>query len=161
MTSKTTGYIDLHEKTTKEAMGEFIEYYNDRVAAGNLSEIEVQHGWGSTGEGVQAIRNRLRGFLTNHPDQVSFDCGYDRFDHYDSKTFVYPKKILPTEENILADYIIDYCETPKTEDKILGKFLRSGDPHQIRKTINELVSQGILEEKMKNKYKVYIQSPNP
>ena len=161
MTSKTTGYIDLHEKTTKEAMGEFIEYYNHRVAAGNLSEIEVQHGWGSTGEGGRKICNRLRRFLSDYPDQVSFVCSCDQLDHYDSKTFVYPKKRLPTEENLLADSIIDYCETPKTEEKILGKFRRFGDP-KIRKTINELCSQGILEEKIKNYiYKVYVQSSNP
>ena len=158
MMSRTTGYIDLHNKSVKEAMEKFVEYYNYRVAAGNLSEIEVQHGWGSSGEGGQAICNRLRGFLSNYPDHVAFATGYDRLDNYDSKTFVYPKKQLPASEDRLAEKITEFCKVPKTEEKILGKFCRYGIP-TVHNTLIKLIAQGVLQENVKKfKYKVYEQS---
>lgn len=82
---------------------------------GERARLEVVHGYGSTGEGSVLLKH-IRGFLESHAESLEV--------HTDSNpghTLVVAKTVLPDTVDILA-----YCDTPRPQSKILGKFRRSG-----------------------------------
>jgi hypothetical protein len=151
------GYRDYHGYTARAALDDFIDYYNTQVSNGNLNIIEIQHGWGSTGAGGRAISGRLRKFLSRFPDKVLFETGEYNGDPYDSTTYVFPKHVLPTREDLLAEQVIDYCSPPKTEKKIMHKFHRYGEA-AVYLVLLDLVADGTLQTVYKGKYKLYAQA---
>lgn len=145
--------IDLHGLKAKEALETFTNYYNKRVRRGQKSPIEVLHGYGSHGVGGEAIKKRLRGLLKRYPQHAEYESGRVKGGMYDDRTIVYPKKPLPSAEEGLAAEILAYCARKKSEEKILNKFRRHGDP-QVRAVIKELVRSGQLKE-LRGRLKFY------
>ena len=140
--------VDLHGMTWSEALNAFIEFYNSAVAGGSAARLEVIHGYGSTGEGG-VLRKRLHGFLESHAQSLEV--------HTDSNpghTFVTPKTALPDTVDMLCEDILAYCDTPRPQSKIIGKFRRSGQP-EVLGAIRTLESQRRLTAKLKGKLKVY------
>jgi hypothetical protein len=55
---------------------------------------------------------------------------------------------------MLCEDILAYCDTPKPQSKIIGKFRRSGQP-EVLQAIRTLESQRRLTTRLKGKLKVY------
>jgi hypothetical protein len=136
--------IDLHGLTVEEAMKEFIEALNRAK-----EPLRVIHGHGSSGKGG-VIRQRLRAFLEEHSDKVTwFDTGNP------GVTLVQKRKPIPTALDQLAADILEYCETARTEEKIAGAF-RKHSPREIKNTIRRLKGSGLLREVLKSGHKTYV-----
>jgi hypothetical protein len=145
--------LDLHGFTKLEAIEEFIKFYNARVKKGNLTPFDVIHGYGSSGVGG-VLLTRIRGFLSNFPDELDFDFGKDPFAANPGATRVIPKKTLPEAVDLLSEGILDFCEAPKTLSKIIGKFHRYEEA-KIQNAIKQLEKQNRLKFFYKGSFKVY------
>ncbi|NSW52689.1 MAG: Smr/MutS family protein [Anaerolineae bacterium] len=148
------GKIDLHGMTVKEALDTFTAYYNAQLARNDRSEIEVVHGYGSSGEGGE-IRKRLRRLLEGHPARVEFRAA-ERFSTNPGATYVKPILPLPTAADQLQSEILAYCENARTESKVIGKFRRYGDK-QVKDALQSLVKEGLLRRFPKGAYIHYEQ----
>ena len=145
--------IDLHGRTWSESLTELIATYNRVLADGSSSEIiEIVHGYGSTGTGG-SLRRRVRSFLTAHSDRLKFQPGEDA-DGNPGHTLVMPIRPLPGVSDLLAEQVLEYCETARTQSKITGKFRRYGDPSVIQ-AIRSLERQGRLRTVARGRNKAY------
>ena len=106
---------------------------------------------GSSGAGG-AIRSRLRGFLEKHRDKLRYETG----DHYGNPgwTWVYPKLRLPEARERRELEILDYCATPRAEEKILREFMAAGGLN-VKEIVRSRVKQGRLKEGRKGIKTVY------
>jgi len=145
--------IDLHGCPVAEAIDLFVNYYNARVSFGDFSRILVIHGYGSTGEGGK-IRTRLRGFLENHHEELTFEAGENLSGGNLGSTFVFPRKPLPSMIDALSNEILDYCQAPKTKSKISGKFRQYGEA-RIQASLQALEKQKLLRISHKGSHKVF------
>ncbi len=145
--------IDLHGRTWSESLVELIATYNRVLATGTSSEVlEVVHGYGSTGTGG-SLRRRIRSFLAAHSDRLEFQPGEDA-DGNPGHTIVLPIQPLPEVSDLLAEQVLEYCETARTQSKIAGKFRRYGDPSVIR-AVRTLERQGRLRAVARGRNKTY------
>ena len=150
--------IDFHGKTWADALPEFIALYNQSLAAqsdnGNSGGItlDVIHGYGSTGAGG-ILKRRIRGYLARHTERLEFRPG-EELDGNQGHTLVTPAQPLPATAELLAEQILEYCETPRTQSKITGKFRRYGDPQTLQ-AIRNLERQGRLRAEPRGKVKRY------
>ena len=145
--------IDLHGRTWSESLAELIASYNRLLAAGSSSELfEIVHGYGSTGAGG-SLRRRVRSFLAAHSDRLEFQLGED-VDGNPGHTIVLPIQPLPEVSDLLAEQVLEYCETARTQSKITGKFRRYGDPSVIQ-AIRTLERQGRLRTVNRGRNKAY------
>ena len=145
--------IDLHGRTWSESLAELIATYNRALANGSSSDIlEVVHGYGSTGTGG-SLRRRVRSFLAAHGDRLEFQAGEDA-DGNPGHTLVLPIRPLPEVNDLLAEQVLEYCGTTRTQRKITGKFRRYGDPEVIR-AIRSLEKQGRLRAVNKGRNKAF------
>jgi hypothetical protein len=144
--------LDLHGLTIDEAIRVFIERYNRHVQGGR-EPLRIIHGWGSSGEGGK-IRRKIREFLTQATDNLDWEPGEDVEGNL-GVTIVYPRKILATRENLLAEGIATFCSTPRTESKIAGEF-RTHNAREIKQAIRTLVRQGRLQEIVKESHVTYL-----
>ena len=145
--------IDLHGRTWSESLTELIATYNRVLATGTSSEVlEVVHGYGSTGTGG-SLRRRVRSFLSAHIDRLEFKPG-EEADGNPGHTMVLPIRPLPEIGDLLAEQVLEYCETARTQSKITGKFRRHGDPSVIQ-AIRSLERQGRLRTVSKGRNKGY------
>ncbi|MBI2166598.1 MAG: Smr/MutS family protein [Chloroflexi bacterium] len=124
--------LDLHGLTWTEAQAAFIDFYNSAVhlAGGNAGRLDVVHGYGSTGTGG-VLRTRLRGFLDRHKSYLEFQPG-ENVDGNRGHTIVVPLKPLPSLGDQLVEEIWAYCERPRAQSKIIGKFRRHGEIEVLR-----------------------------
>ena len=138
--------LDLHGLTVIEAIDRFVTEYNTRVKRGQLGCWEVIHGYGSSGDGG-VIREKLRAFLEQHRDKLRYEAG----DEYGNLgwTWVYPKTKLPDHLNRLAVRILNFCSTPKSEEKILREFVGENGL-QVKEAIRSRVKSGSLKTLTKN-----------
>ena len=58
-------------------------------------------------------------------------------------TIVLPVRPLPEIGDMLAEQVWEYCETPRAQSKITGRFRRHGDP-QVMQAVRTLEKQGRL-----------------
>lgn len=148
--------IDFHGKTWAEALPEFIARYNRTLAAqsGGGSTLEIIHGYGSTGAGG-VLKKRIRAYLARSADRqlLQFQPG-EAIDGNQGMTLVTPLKPLPTTDDLLAEQILEYCETPRSQSKITGRFRRHGDA-QTLPAIRTLERQGRLRAEQPGKVKLY------
>ena len=145
--------IDLHGRTWSESLDELISTYNRVLATGTSSEVlEVVHGYGSSGTGG-SLRRRVRSFLSAHSDRLEFSPG-EEADGNPGHTVVMPIQPLPAVSDLLAEQVLAYCETARTQSKIAGKFRRHGDPRVIQ-AIRSLERQGRLRAVTRGKNKAY------
>ena len=145
--------IDLHGMTWSEGLTELIAMYNRTLAAGSSSEIlDVVHGYGSSGTGG-SMRSRVRSLLAAHGDRLEFKPG-EESDGNPGHTLVVPIRPLPEVADLLAEQVLEYCETARTQSKITGKFRRYGDPRVIQ-AIRSLERQGRLRAVTRGRNKAY------
>jgi len=145
--------LDLHAHTASEALEAFREAYNRQVNLRSSRPLEIVHGYGSSGEGG-IIRSRLRAFLQSHSQRLVFRPG-ELIDGNPGYTLVYPKAPLPSQAENLNDEIEAFCATPRSEEKIAGKFRRYGDV-AIRTALRELERQDRITSVYKGKFKHYV-----
>jgi hypothetical protein len=145
--------IDLHGRTWPESLSELIETYNRILTTGSPSQIlEVVHGYGSSGTGG-SLRRRVRSFLAAHSDRLQFKPG-EESDGNPGHTIVVPIQPLPEVNDLLAEQVLEYCETARTQSKITGKFRRYGDPRVIQ-AIRSLEKQGRIRSVTRGRNKAY------
>ena len=145
--------IDLHGMTWSESLVELIATYNRALADCSRSEVlEVVHGYGSTGTGG-SLRRRVRGFLAAHGDRLEFQPGEDA-DGNPGHTLVMPIQPLPALNDLLAEQVLTYCETARTQSKITGKFRRYGDA-SVMQAVRSLERQGRLRTVSRGRNKAY------
>ena len=146
--------VDLHGKTWSEGLADFIDRYNRTLRSGNgTSEtLDVVHGYGSSGAGG-TMRIRIRSFLERHSRLLEYMPG-ETVDGNPGHTIVLPARPLPEIGDLLAEQVWEYCETPRAQSKITGRFRRYGDP-QVLQAIRALEKQGRLRVASKGRVKVY------
>jgi len=149
--------IDLHGLTVDDAIRTFVDRYNALFADGYRGRIEVIHGYGSSGEGG-VIRTKLRSFLAAHRDRFKHLSEGDAIGN-PGVTFIEAKGRLPQMRSAGSELeiaILAFCSTPKTEAKILTKFVgRFGDP-AIRTAIRQLTAEGLLEATREGREMKYV-----
>lgn len=146
--------LDLHGLTWTEAETSFIEFYNQtlRSAGKNAVELDVVHGYGSTGTGG-VLRGRLRGFLGRYECCLDFQIG-EKVDGNPGHTIVVPLKSLPSIRDQLSRAICDFCDRPRSRSKITGKFRKHGET-TVLSTIKTLESQKRLRASNQGAHKLY------
>ena len=146
--------LDLHGKMWSEALVDLIDTYNRILAGGGSSgeTLDIVHGYGSTGAGG-STRVRVRSFLARHADRLNFEPG-EKLDRNPGHTRVTPIKPLPRVSDLLAEQVWEYCESPRTQSKITGKFRRHGDARVVE-AIRSLERQGRLRPVARGKAKAY------
>jgi len=144
--------LDLHGLTIDEAIRVFIERYNRHVQ-GSREPLRIIHGWGSSGEGGK-IRRKIREFLTQATDNLDWEPG-ENVENNLGVSIVYPRRALPARETHLAEALLDFCSTPRTESKIAGEF-RNHNAREIKQAIRALVRQGQLQEIVKGGHATYL-----
>ena len=65
-----------------------------------------------------------------------------------------PHLALPDTVDMLCEDILAYCNIPRPQSKIIGKFRRSGQP-EVLQAIRTLESQRRLTTRLKGALKVY------
>ena len=149
--------LDLHGQTWREALPDFIAFYNQALArAGGLApqSLDIIHGYGSTGNGG-VLRTRLRNFLAERAAQgrLDFTPG-ENVDANSGHTLVTPIAPLPAAHEMLAEEILAYCARPRPLSKISGKFRRDGEP-ALKAAIDTLVKQRRLRPVTKGARKAF------
>ncbi len=146
--------LDLHGKTWAEALGEFRDFYNSVARSHPGAELEVIHGYGSTGQGGR-LRSSLRRFLERQTSAgyLSYHEG-EEVDGNPGHTLIIVRQPLPSANDDLADGILVFCARPQSERKIMNRFRRHGDP-QVRAAIRLLESQKLLRRVVVGREKGY------
>ena len=146
--------LDLHGLTWAEAEAAFIEFYNQtlrQVGKGAVG-LDVVHGYGSTGTGG-VLRTRLRGFLGRYESCLDFQTG-EKVDGNPGHTIVVPLKPLPSLLDKLSQDIWDFCDRPRSQSKIIGKFRRHGQT-AVLSTIKTLEKQKRLRPSNQGAHNLY------
>ena len=146
--------LDLHGLTWTEAEAAFIDFYNGAVrqAGGNVGRLDLVHGYGSKGTGG-VLRTRLRRFLERYKSYLDFQPG-ENVDGNQGHTVVVPLKPLPSLGEQMAEEIWAYCERPRAQSKIIGKFRRHGETEVLR-AIKVLEKQQRLSASTRGALRLY------
>ena len=146
--------LDLHGLTWAEAEASFIEFYNQTLhqAGKDSVALDVVHGYGSTGTGG-VLLTRLRGFLGRYESCLDFHVG-EKVDGNPGHTIVVPLKPLPSLRDQLSQDIWDFCDKPRSQSKIIGKFRRHGQT-EVLSTIKTLEKQKRLRPSNQGAHKLY------
>lgn len=146
--------LDLHGLTWAEGEAAFIDFYNRAVrdAGENQVKLDVVHGYGSTGTGG-ILRARLRGFLERYKSYLDFQTG-ESIDGNRGHTIVVPLKSLPSLGEQIVEEIWAYCERPRAQSKIIGKFRRQGEAEVLR-AIRVLEKQQRLRASTRGALRLY------
>jgi hypothetical protein len=110
------------------------------------------HGYGSTGTGG-VLKIRLRGFLGRNESRLDFQTG-EKVDGNPGHTIVVPLKPLPSLREQLSQNIWDFCDRPRSQSKIIGKFRRHGET-AVLSTIKTLEKQKLLRPSNRGADKLY------
>ena len=134
--------LDLHGKTWAEALAEFRDCYNAAVRAhpGGGVQLEVVHGYGSTGQGGR-LKTSLHNYLERQAQAalLSYRTG-EAVDGNPGHTLVTTLKLLPAAGDDLGDSIWEFCARPQSHRKVMNRFRRHGDP-QVQLAIRDLQGQ--------------------
>ena len=143
--------LDLHGKTWAEALTEFRDFYATAAAG---AELEVVHGYGSTGSGGR-LRTSLRNYLERQSQagRLTYRPG-EAVDGNRGHTYITRLQPLPAAGDDLAEAIWQYCARPQTTRKIMNQFRRHGDP-PVRQALRELESQKRLRAQTVGREKGY------
>lgn len=142
--------LDLHSYTVEEAMVVFLKFYNENFE--RLKEFKLIHGYGSSGKGGK-IKKKIRTYLDQNKDKLTYETG-EGIDLNQGYVLIFPKTKLPTLLNELEKLILSYCDIPRGEEKIIGKFRRFGMP-KVKLAISKLKKEKSLEQILKGKVKCY------
>jgi len=146
--------LDLHGLTWAEAEASFIEFYNQTFseAGKDAVRLDIVHGYGSTGIGGVLV-TRLRRFLERYESCLEFQTG-ERVDGNPGHTIVVPLKPLPSLRDQLSQEIWDFCDRPRSQSKIIGKFRKHGEM-VVLSTIKTLEKQKRLSPSNQGVHKLY------
>ena len=146
--------LDLHGLTWAEAEATFIEFYNQtlRQAGKNSVGLDVVHGYGATGTGG-VLLTRLRGFLGRYESCLDFQAG-EKVAGNPGHTIGVPLKPLPSLRDQLSQDIWEFCDRPRSQSKIIGKFRRHGET-KVLSTIKTLEKQKRLPPSNQGAHKLY------
>ena len=144
--------LDLHNHTVREAMDAFKRFYNAQFTQSRPAEIEVVHGYGSTGAGGE-IRKRLRKYLETHGKKMLVRKG-EHVTGNPGVTYVTPIQPLPSVSDALEGEILAYCESARSEAKIVGKFRNAGQK-KVKSALKRMVKAGTLKKFSKGAYTHY------
>ncbi|NLH47059.1 MAG: Smr/MutS family protein [Myxococcales bacterium] len=146
--------LDLHGMTVDEALAFFVRRYNEEVRTGRRAPLHVIHGYSSTGDAGRTIKRELHRLLHRHRDRLTYICG-EKIDGNPGYTIVEPRGTLPTALDRLQQDIRQFCETGKTKEKIVRKFLRKNDEPTILTALDALVKDKLLRVETKGGIRVY------
>lgn len=137
--------IDLHDKTVNEAINYFIKSYNEILLGGSKGEIDVIHGYGSTGVGGK-IKKRFKevseAYKAYYKTMPGSNIGITR---------IKPLKIIPNENFLLQKYLLEFCSnSPKNLSKINNNFFKEHTNTEIKKTIHQLIKKDLLVQVIKS-----------
>ena len=154
MNESSLHILDIHGLTWAESEASFIEFYNQtlRQARKGATRLDVVHGYGSSGAGG-VLRTRLRGFLVRYESCLDFQTG-EKVDGNPGHTIVVPLKPLPSIRDQLSQDIWDFCNKPRSQRKIIGKFRRHGQM-AVMSTIKTLEKQKRLCPSNQGAHKLY------
>ena len=144
--------LDLHNHTVREAMAAFVRFYNAQFTQKRPAEIEVVHGYGSSGQGGE-IRKRLRKYLETHGKKLLVRKG-EHVTGNPGVTYVTPLQPLPSSADSLESEILDYCDVARSEAKVVGKFRNAGQ-QKVKSTLKKMVKAGTLRKFSKGAYTHY------
>ena len=146
--------LDVHGKTWAEALEDFVDAYNKAVQPGGHAcrTLRVIHGYGSTG-GPGVLRTLFRKYLEKQEARLEFTPG-EKADGNPGYTIVKPVHSLPGADAALSELVWDYCEQPKTLNKIVGQFRRYGMP-RVQSAVRSLEAQKRLRKASKAKNSLY------
>ena len=146
--------LDLHGLTWAEAETSFIELYNQTLRQGGKDPVRlnVGHGYGSTGSGG-VLRTRLRGLLSRYESRLNFQTG-EQVDGNPGHTIVTPLKFLPSLQDQLYQDIWGFCDRPRSQSKIIGKFRKHGEM-TVLSAIKTLERQKRLRPSNQGAHKLY------
>ena len=149
--------LDLHGLTWAEAEASFIEFYNQTLHQVHQNgpgavRLDVVHGYGSTGIGG-VLRTRFRGFLGRNESFLDFQTG-EKVDGNPGHTIVIPLKPLRSIQDQLSQNIWDFCNRPRSQSKIIGKFRKHGES-TVLSTIRTLERQKRLRPSNQGTHKLY------
>lgn len=133
--------IDLHDIKLEDAIPFFITKYNEFYLNGFKGEIEVIHGYGSSGIGG-VIKKRFKRFSEAY--NAYFNV---RYTNNLGVTFITPKKLIPKENFLLENEILIFCSnSPKSMNKIKNNFLKKYKQEDIKKSVLSLLKKNLLSE---------------
>lgn len=144
-------HIDLHHLTVNEALETFIIKYNEIYKSGYKGEIELIHGYGSSGKGGK-IKKEIRKLI--EANKSSFRIEYN---NNPGITILLPKKPIPPRIDMLSKDILNFCkDNGKSLSKIESKFFRKYKVEDIKKSIRYLLRVELLKEETGKKERIYI-----
>ena len=139
--------VDFHGKTWAEARVEFLDVYQSTVrSSGGARTLRVVHGYGANGVGG-VLKERFRKYLNRYAGRLEFKPG-EAIDGNQGWTLVQAISPLPGEDEDLEDLILEYCQQPRTLDKIAGRFRRYGD-RKVREAVESLLKAPPLMRKIR------------
>lgn len=142
--------IDLHDKTTTEAINFFIEKYNEAIKNNYKHSIYVIHGYGSSGKGGK-IKRVFHNYIKENTQYLKYE-----FDSNPGAVIIYPKQPLPTKLSVLEEHILEFCSnSPKSLSKIESNFFKQASVKEIKKLTNSLVKRNLLKKNIKKNIDVY------
>ena len=144
--------LDFHGKNWSESLAAFIDLYNHAVRQQSGGSLDIIHGYGSTGTGG-ILRKRIRGYLQRQGERLQFQPG-EEVDGNQGHTVVVPIQPLLEATDLLLEQILEYCDSPRAQSKITGRFRRHGDP-QVLAALRTLEKQRRLRTVQRGRVKEY------
>ena len=111
-------FLDFHGMSWPEALADFQAAYDAEIAsnAQTVRAINVVHGYGSKGVGG-VLRLRLRDYLQRYRSYLAFKPG-EQIDGNPGWTLIEAIKPLPLDDEVLEDFILAFCQQPRTMREI-------------------------------------------
>ena len=145
--------LDFHGKNWSESLAAFIDLYNETLRSRRSGDrLDIVHGYGSTGTGG-VLRSRIRAFLERQGQRLQYMPG-EAVDGNPGHTVVVPIQPIPDTGGLLAEQVWEFCQQPKSQSKITGRFRRHGDP-QVLQAIRVLEGQRRLRTVQRGRVKEY------
>lgn len=142
--------IDLHGMNVAMAAEYFIKSYNSALKRGE--NLRVIHGYGRDGHS-----SKIKKYITKLAMYEFGICDIvtgEKIDGNPGYTIIRPKKQMPETNIILEGEIFEFCEAPKTVEKIIGNFRKYGEP-MVLEALKKMEKTGVLKSGYKGRYKVY------
>lgn len=137
--------IDLHDKSVNEAIRYFIEKYNEILSNGFKEQINVIHGYGSTGVGGK-IKKRFKEVSEVYKAHFKTIPGSNI-----GITIIKPLKMIPDENFLLQKSLLEFCSSsPKNLSKINNNFFKEYTNAEIKKVIHQLIKKDLLVQIVKS-----------
>lgn len=151
ITAMASQQIDLHGLDVDEALKTFVSHCNKLFAGGYRGDVDVIHGYGSSGRGG-VITSRLKGFLAGHAEYFALT---EWAGGNPGVTTLRQLKLLPADKTGgIEQQVLYSLRTPKAEAKILARF-HFRPAVEVRKILRDLRREGRIQEVTRNATKAW------